>query len=357
MFFPGAGIEINPALLISIGVTVGVCSGFFGFGGGFMMTPALNMFGLPMAYAIGTDLTQMAGSAAISTMKHRKLGHVDLRLGVIMVLGTVTGVEAGKFLVMYMEDMGNVDLIIRYIYIVLLAGLGLYMFKEARSSAASHSATASSGDAPASSPSGLVLKLRSLNLPPFISLPVSGISRISVWIPLAVGFVTGLLAGLLGVGGGFIRMPALVYLLGVPTVVAVGTDLFEIIISGSYGCFTYAMEGRVETVAAVLILVGSAAGVQIGAAATRFVHGASIRQYFALTILLAGVAVALKQIAYLFSLDWLSTVAIYILIGVAGGISLLITIMFIRARNAAKKDDLDIRKRIELSEQEGGSSH
>ena len=346
MYFPGVGVEIDPILLLGIGITVGVCSGFFGFGGGFMMTPALNMFGLPMPFAIGTDLTQMAGSAAISTMKHRKLGHVDFRLGFIMIAGTVTGVEAGKFFIMYMEDMGNVDLIVRYIYIVLLAGLGLYMFREARRSAASESAATSSGDAPPNNASPLVLKLRSLNLPPFVSLPVSGISRISIWIPLAIGFVTGLLAGLLGVGGGFIRMPAMVYLLGVPTVVAIGTDLFEIIISGSYGSFTYAMEGRVEIMVAILILVGSAAGVQIGAAATRYVHGANIRRYFAITILLAGVAVALKQMAFLFNLDWLNTTAIYLLIGVASGISLLITVMFIRARNATKKEDLDIRQRI-----------
>jgi len=346
VYFPSAGVEIDPILLLSIGITVGVCSGFFGFGGGFMMTPALNMFGLSMPFAIGTDLTQMAGSAAISTMKHRKLGHVDFRLGFIMILGTVTGVEAGKFLVMYMEDLGNVDLILRYIYIVVLAGIGLYMLREARKSATSASAAISSGDAPSSKASPLVLKLRALNLPPFISLPVSGISRISVWIPIAVGLATGLLAGLLGVGGGFIRMPALVYLLGVPTVVAIGTDLFEIIISGSYGCFTYSMEGRVEIMAAILILVGSSAGVQIGATATRYVHGANIRQYFAITILLACVAVALKQIAYLFDINWLNTVAIYLLIGVASGISILITVIFIIARNAAKKDELDIRQRI-----------
>lgn len=350
MFFPGAGVEINPVMLLCIGVTVGVCSGFFGFGGGFMMTPALNMFGLPMPYAIGTDLTQMAGSATISTMKHRKLGHVDFRLGLFMILGTVAGVEAGKHLIMYMEGLGNVDLVVRYIYIVLLAGLGMYMLREASRSTASASIV-TSGNTPQEAPSRLVQRIRALNLPPFISLPASGISRISVWIPLGIGFTTGLLAGLLGVGGGFIRMPALVYLLGVPTVVAIGTDLFEIIISGAYGCFTYAMVGRVEIMAAILILIGSSAGVQIGATATRYVRGASIRSYFAITILLAGVSVAIKQAAQLFGLAWLDTTAIYLLLAVAGGIALLIAIMFIRAKSLAKKDALDIRQRILLSRQ------
>jgi len=305
-----------------------------------MMTPALNMFGLPMPYAIGTDLTQMAGSSAISTMKHRKLGHVDFRLGLLMVLGTATGVEAGKHLILYMEDLGNVDLVVRYIYIVLLASLGLYMLKEARKSAAAGHTSTSSGIAPQNTPSLLVQKIRSLNIPPYISLPISGISRISIWIPIIIGFVTGVLAGLLGVGGGFIRMPALIYLMGVPTVVAIGTDLFEIIISGAYGCFTYAMVGRVEIMPAVLTLLGSSAGVQIGATATRYVSGAYIRHCFAITIILAGVAVALEQISQLFSLPWLHISAIYMLLGVAGGMALLITVMFIRAKT--KQDTLGI---------------
>lgn len=335
MFFPGAGVEINPILLLCMGVVVGVCSGFFGFGGGFLMTPALNMFGLPMPYAIGTDLTQMAGSAAISTMKHRKFGHVDIRLGFIMVLGTVAGVEAGKHLIMYMEEMGNVDTIVRYIYFVLLVGLGLFMFREARKSAAI--SYTSPEHTIQREPSSLVQKLRAMNLPPFISLPTSGISRVSIWIPLGIGFATGLLAGLLGVGGGFIRMPALVYLLGVPTVVAVGTDLFEIIISGAYGCFTYAMVGRVELIAAILILIGSSIGVQIGCTATRYVQGAAIRSYFALTILSAGASVLVKQVAQIFGLSWMDAVAIYMLLAVAGGIALLITSMLIRAKILADK--------------------
>ena len=341
MLFPASGAEASPILLLAMGLIVGVCSGFFGFGGGFMMTPALNMFGFPMPFAIGTDLTQMAGSSAISTMKHRKFGHVDLRLGVLMVVGTVAGVELGKHLIMYMEGVGNVDSVVRYIYVALLAGLGLFMFKEARKSEANNSTDAASGEVSQGEPSALVQRVRSLNLPPFVSLPVSGIPRISVWVPIGIGFVTGVLAGLLGVGGGFIRMPALVYLLGVPTVVAIGTDLFEIIISGTYGAFTYAMVGRVEIMAAILILLGSSAGVQIGATATRYIQGERIRSYFAITILLAGVAVALTQVAQIFGLAWLDTVAIYLLVGVAGGMALFITVSFIKAKLTSNKDSLE----------------
>ncbi|MFH1486613.1 MAG: sulfite exporter TauE/SafE family protein [Chloroflexota bacterium] len=337
MFFPGAGVEINVLQLLGMGFAVGVCSGFFGFGGGFMMTPALNIFGFPMAYAIGTDLAQMAGSSIMSTLRHRKLGHVDLRLGLMMIAGTVVGVEAGKEVVMHMEGMGNVDTVVRWIYVALLGGLGVYMLREARKAAAPSVTLEEAGPHPMQS-NGLASKIKGLNIPPFMSLPVSGIPKISIWVPIGIGFLTGVLAGLLGVGGGFIRMPALVYLMGVPTVVAVGTDLFEIVISGSYGAFTYALADRVELLAVAILLVGASAGVQIGAAATRYVSSDRIRHYFALTILLAGGAVLLKQLDATFTgLSFLGAISGPLLLGVAGAISLLIIILFLKARGAASR--------------------
>lgn len=338
MFFPNVGVELSPLLLIGMGLAVGVCSGFFGFGGGFITTPALNIFGFPMPWAIGTDMTQMAGSAVMSTVKHRKFGHVDLRLAAVMVPGTLIGVEAGKRLVMHLEKVGNVEAVIGWIYVGVLLALGLYMLKEARK-AASKPATDLHGKAasPGIPQGGLISKVRSLNLPPFISLPVSGIPRMSVWLPPAVGFITGLMAGLLGVGGGFIRMPVMVYILGVPTVVAVGTDLVEVIISGSYGAFTYALSNRVELLAAVFVLIGASAGVQIGAAATRYLSADRIRLYFAITILLAGVSVLLKRLDAITGLGLLNVTATYLLLTVAGGMALFITILFVNARSAAQK--------------------
>lgn len=336
MFFDGPGVEISPFMLLGIGLAVGILSGFFGFGGGFITTPALNFFGFPMPWAIGTDMTQMAGSAVMSTMKHRKFGHVDMRLALIMVAASVAGVQTGNWLVMYMEGLGNVDMVVRWIYIVLLGGLGLYMLKEASTlSAKAAKHTLGVKRPPELSKSPLVTKVQSLNIPPFISLPVSGITRISAWVPLGIGFSTGLLAGLLGVGGGFIRMPALIYLMGVPTVVAVGTDLFEVIVSGSYGAFTYGLAHRVELLAALLVLVGASAGVQIGALATRYVRSERIRHCFAITVLFAGVSVFLKQVAAMSGLGLLNTAATVVLLGVAGGMALLITILLIKAGSAA----------------------
>jgi uncharacterized membrane protein YfcA len=338
MLFPVSGAEVNPLLLIGIGLAVGVCSGFFGFGGGFMTTPALNIFGFPMPYAIGTDMTQMAGSSFMSTMKHLRFGNVDIRLALCMVVGTMSGVELGKHLVLYLENIGSADMVIRWIYIVVLVALGLYMLREALKAASKENAILlDQKKAGPEGPSRLVEKIRSFSLPPVISFPVSGIPQMSIWVPIGVGFITGLLAGVLGVGGGFIRMPTLVYLLGVPTVIAVGTDLFEVIISGAYGAFTYALADRVELLAAGIVLVGASIGVQFGARATRYVRGEKIRFFFALTILMAGVSVVLKQFGSIYNINILNTASSYLLLSVAGGMSLFIIIMFIINRNAAMK--------------------
>ncbi|MFH1485854.1 MAG: sulfite exporter TauE/SafE family protein, partial [Chloroflexota bacterium] len=191
--------------------------------------------------------------------------------------------------------------------------------------------------------------IRSVNVPPFISLPVSGIPRISIWVPIGVGFATGLLAGLLGVGGGFIRMPALIYLMGVPTVVAVGTDLFEIIISGSYGALTYALADRVDLLAAGIMLVMASAGVQIGVLATKYVRGDALREYFAWTILLAGVSVAMKQFGSVWGVSYLQDGAIWLLLASAGGISLLITVLYLKGYLNARSA-LSIEKRLAVED-------
>ena len=338
MLFPVSGAEVNPLLLIGIGLAVGVCSGFFGFGGGFMTTPALNIFGFPMPYAIGTDMTQMAGSSFISTMKHMRFGHVDIRLAGCMVVGTMGGVELGKHLVLYLEGIGSADMVIRWIYIVVLGALGIYMLREALKAASRENAILL--DQKKASPEAkvsIIEKIRSFSLPPVIAFPVSGIPRMSIWVPIGIGFVTGLMAGVLGVGGGFIRMPTLVYLLGVPTVVAVGTDLFEVIISGAYGAFTYALADRVELLAAGIVLVGASVGVQFGARATRYVRGEKIRFFFALTILMAGVSVLLKQVSSIYNIGFLDISSSYLLLTVAGGMSVFIIVMFLINRRAAIK--------------------
>lgn len=295
IYLPISGVEIMAWKLILLGFTVGVIGGFFGIGGAFMVTPALNVFGFPMAYAIGTDMAHIAGKSIVATAKHRKYGNVDVKLGVIMIIGTAVGIELGATFIMWLEKVGQVDKVVRYTYMVLLFGLSSYMlyeyFKLTKGTAGVGKKVVSDAGA-----SGLALKMHSIKIPPMINLPVSGFA-ISIWVILIVAAITGFVAGFLGVGGGFLRMPALIYVIGAPTRIAVGTDLFEVMISGAYGAFSYAIKGRVELVAAVIMLIGAAIGAQFGTLATQYVKGLKIRLYFAVTMLLAGVSVIFKHIS------------------------------------------------------------
>src|SRR3972149_7626481 len=130
MELPMSGVSINPYLLILIGFCVGVLGGFFGVGGSWMVTPALNIFGFPMVYAIGTDLAHIMGKSIVATLKHRLLGNIDFKLGALMIPGTVAGVETGKRLVLYLGRIGQVDTIVRYTYVILLLSIGLLILWE-----------------------------------------------------------------------------------------------------------------------------------------------------------------------------------------------------------------------------------
>ncbi len=292
IYMPIAGMHFNVLLLLLIGFTVGVCGGFFGIGGAWIVTPALNIFGFPMPYAIGTDMAHMGGKSIVSTIRHGKFGNVDLRLGVSMIIGTTTGTELGARLVMALERAGLAESVIRKAYIIFLAFIGSYVLYDYLSHSWKKKSHAASEVAHKRT---IASKLQRINLPPMIHFPASGITC-SLWLPVLVGFVTGVVASVLGVGGGFIRMPALIYLIGCPTVVAVGTDLFEVMITGAYGGFTYAIKGRVELIAAIWMLVGAAVGAQLGTVAVKYVRGYSIRLLFAITIFVACLSVILKQL-------------------------------------------------------------
>ena len=267
VYLPVAGMQFNVLLLLLIGFTVGVCGGFFGIGGAWIVTPALNIFGFPMPYAIGTDLAHMGGKSIVSTIRHGKFGNVDVRLGVSMIVGTTVGMELGARLVMHLERIGLVESDIRKAYVVFLALIGSYVLYDYLSHVRRRTA---SSDVPQEAT--LAQRLQRINLPPMIHFQASGI-RCSLWLPVLVGLTTGVVASVLGVGGGFIRMPALIYLVGCPTLVAVGTDLFEVMITGAYGAFTYGIKGRVDLLAAMWMLLGAAVGAQLGTVAVKYVRG------------------------------------------------------------------------------------
>ena len=338
IYLPVAEMEFNTLLLVAIGFCVGTLGGFFGVGGAWIVTPALNIFGFKMAFAIGTDLAHIFGKSIIATKKHSGLGNVDWRLGVFSIVASVIGIEFGKRLVLALERAGNVGEVVRWVYIVFLFGLGSYMvydYVTAMKRLRQDGATAPS-ESPKEYMSPAAVKLHQINLPPRISLPTSGIKQISFWVVFGIFLITGFLSGFMGVGGGFVLLPALIYLVGCPTTVAVGTSLLSVCFMAGYGCFTYSMSGRTELIAAVIMLIGAAVGAQIGVLATRYIRGYGIRILFAVMILLAGFSVALKQAQSLFDLTLAGTLAGYSVMGAAGGMTLLIFIRLLMGIMAEK---------------------
>ncbi|MCH8298898.1 MAG: sulfite exporter TauE/SafE family protein [Chloroflexi bacterium] len=346
MWFPNAEVAVNPALLLLLGVMVGTLSGFFGVGGGFLITGGLLVFGVPPVFAVGTGLALIMGSSIINTLKHRHLGNVDFRLGMLMLIGTIPGVFLAEQLNSALEEAGIVGPVIRYVYILFLGVLGGFIiidYLRLRRSAKLGGEEISTAS--------LARRVRSLRIPPhsiwlpgvgsvptYVHLPVSGIENLSVFIPVTVGLGVGFFAGLLGAGGGFLLMPALIYGLGVPTTVAIGTDLFQIVVTGSWGTFIYALSHNVDPKMAIIMLSAASVGSQLGTSATRFVEPARIRILFGVTILGGCAAVALEQIStFSDSVEFLSTVASVVLLSVAGATCLIIGGLMIKAKSGSRE--------------------
>jgi len=288
-FLPIAGMDFNILVLVAIGFTVGVLGSFFGVGGGWIATPALNVFGFPISFAIGTGLASIAGQSTVASIKHRRMGNVDYVLGVVTGAFMVAGVEGGAQVVMRLESLGVADSVVRFIYIALLTSLGGYMAYEYRCAMRKRSLQEDSVR------SGLVTRFDRLKIPPMIGLRSCGV-EVSVWVLAAMGLLVGFLAGLMGAGGGFALVPAFVYLIGIPTALAVGTSLLCVMISGAYGAFSYGLKGSLEVTAALWMLLGAAVGAQLGAAAVRYVRGYSIRLLYSSMLLMAAAGVLLKQL-------------------------------------------------------------
>jgi uncharacterized membrane protein YfcA len=288
MFFPISHSHINPIYLVVVGFVIGILGGFFGVGGSFIAGPALRLMGVDWNYAVGTDLAHIVGKSIVAARKHRTLGNVDLKLGMIMALGTIGGAEGGAQLIQALKRAGNVNTVVSWVAIVVYVGISIFMLWESHTTLRLHKgrsrrtvfdvkAAASKVDHSAFGP--VTKKIQQMKIWPMINLPTSGI-QISLWTILLVAIIGGFFSGFLGGGAGYIRMPSMVYVLGVPTHLAVGTDLFEIIISASYGTFTHAIKGNVDILIALVMHTGAVVGAQIGVVATQYFTGPKIRLAF-----------------------------------------------------------------------------
>jgi uncharacterized membrane protein YfcA len=298
MYFPITDVTVSPLFLAGVGFLVGLLGGFFGVGGGFLAGPMMFLVGVPMNFVVGTDLAHMTGKSIVAARRHRVLGHVDMRLGLLMVLGTIPGIEVGARIIEGLESSGNIDTIVGVAYVVILLAIGTFTAWESmRAMQLVRTERMEAKEVLAFQ--GVTRQVRRFRLPPLVSLPDSGIESISLWVVLGVSFLTGLLAGVLGVGGGFIRMPMMIYLIGVPTHVAVGTDLFEVVISAGFGTVTHALKGNVDVLMALVMGTGAAIGAQIGAVSTRFFAGPRIRLFFSVLPFVGATLVILRLLGVL----------------------------------------------------------
>jgi uncharacterized membrane protein YfcA len=294
MFFPISNTHINPIYLVVVGFIIGILGGFFGVGGSFIAGPALRLMGVDWNYAVGTDLAHIVGKSIVAARQHRTLGNVDLKLGFFMAFGTIGGAEAGAQLIQALKRAGNVNTVVSWVAIVVYLGISVFMlwesYKTLQSDRKQPRRKGAALKKDRSAFGHVTKKIQRLKIWPMIDLPTSGIPQISLWIILVVSFIGGLFSGFLGGGAGYIRMPAMVYVLGIPTHLAVGTDLFEIVISASYGTFTHAIKGNVDILIALVMHTGAVIGAQIGVVATQYFAGPKIRLAF-VPLPLIGVAI------------------------------------------------------------------
>jgi uncharacterized membrane protein YfcA len=280
MTFPISGAHINPLLLAGVGFIVGVCGGFFGVGGSFLAGPALFAFGLPMNYVVGTDLAHLVGKSLVAVRRHASMGHIDLKFAGLMMIGTIPGVEIGARCLDALKKTGDLTKVVGFIFATILVLVAAFMATETIMTVLKKDGGVTARGRDGSALSGIATLIQRLPFPPFVRLKDSKIERLSLWAIIVVSLVSGVFSGFLGGGAGYIRMPSMVYLLGIPTHVAVGTDLFEVIVSASYGTFSHSLKGNVDILVALVMHTGAALGAEIGAKLTEYFSGLWIRMAF-----------------------------------------------------------------------------
>jgi hypothetical protein len=262
LYLPLAGSSTNILLLFGLGGAVGFLSGLFGVGGGFLMTPLLIMVGIPSTVAAASDSNQIVAASTSGTYAHWRLGNVDFKMGLFLLVGGVIGGTLGVQLIKVLRAMGNADFVIKITYVVMLGVIGAYMFIESLQSMRQQPVETKRG---APEPAKVSLYARLVQALPYqMRFEKSGVT-LSPLMPLVLGVFVGILAAIMGVGGGFIMVPVMVYMLRMPMHVVVGTSLFQILftcinvtIMQSISNFT------VDLVLAIILLLGSTIGAQFG---------------------------------------------------------------------------------------------
>ncbi len=287
IYLPIAEISVDIFLLLMLGGGVGFLSGLFGVGGGFLMTPLLIFIGIPATVAVGSEAAQIVAASVSGVIAHMRRGNVDFRMGAVLLVGGIVGSTLGVQLFKLLQTLGQIDLVISLAFVIVLGTIGSLMLAEAIRSLHRRAQVKRSGAVP-------VHRLHQHNwihgLPLKMRFPRSKL-YISAVAPFGIGAFVGVLSALMGVGGGFIMVPAMIYLLGMPTSVVIGTSLFQIVFVTANVTFLQAWQNfTVDIFLALLLLVGGVVGAQFGARMGAKLRGEQLRGLLAVLVL----TVALK---------------------------------------------------------------
>ena len=278
IYLPIAELSVNAFIFLGMGAGVGVLSGLFGVGGGFLMTPLLIFAGIPPAVAVATEANQIVASSVSGALAHWRRGNVDLKMGIVLLLGGIIGSTLGVWIFGLLQGLGQIDLVIRSSYVVFLGIIGALMLIESLKAISRQR-----------KPGGKRRKLHQHNW--LHGLPFKMRFRrsklyISALLPLSIGILVGILAAIMGVGGGFIMVPAMIYLLGMPTAMVVGTSLLQIIFVTANVTFLQAWQNQtVDIFLALLLLTGGVIGAQLGTRVGAKLPGEQLRSLLALIVL------------------------------------------------------------------------
>lgn len=304
-------IDSMTLFFVGFGFLIGVLFGFFGLGGSFFVTPTLLVLGHPAEAAVGSGLVFVFGTSVAAAVTHRSAGHIDSKLGGLLILGMSIGIETGRRILVLLVNNGSADTVISTVYVFLLFLVGLLILHREQTDRNS----------------SLRSELRSPRfalpqLPPVITVQ-SGVS-VSIWSVLTVGVIIGTLSGFLGVGGGFLMVPSLVYGMGLTKSIAIGTDIFQIAGSSAFGSLRYLQQGAVHFTVVVPLLCGSLIGSYLGSKLTDIIEEKPLMRYFAGMLLVDSLAVASQTVSHIYGIEFLHDLSLVLLFGTALSLATLI---------------------------------
>ena len=290
IYLPIAEQPVNAFIVLGVGWLIGIIMGMVGIGGGFLLTPLMIFFGIPSPVAVASVANQLVAPSVSGVLSHWKSGNVDFKMGTILLIGGVFGSSIGVLIFNLLNNIGQLDLVIKLSYVFFLTSIGILMLIESLR---------------------LIVKVRKgrvtrgklhqhnwLHGLPFKTRFRKSKLYISIILPLLIGVIVGILAALMGIGGGFIIVPAMIYLLGMPTSLVIGTSLFQIIFVAANTTILQASQNQtVDIILAILLLIGSVIGVQIGSKFSNIMKGEHLRLFLSIIILLVGFKLTLDLVS------------------------------------------------------------